>query len=148
MSYSSLLVPTSHPLLPSTKSPSHMICTGTAPISAAAWLSDNRNVKYTACQNNTQHVHRLRPTHPPNLPAPRAIYDPQTLAWPLPPSPSSPNRKLTLLTQCRSSVGVGYPSPLNTCPKWPPQLLHTISVRCIPNAPSTCRVTAPGMLSK
>lgn len=25
--------------------------------------------------------------------------------------------RLTLLTQCLSSVGVGYPSPLKTCPK-------------------------------
>ena len=38
-------------------------------------------------------------------------------------------RRLTLFTQWRSSVGVGNPSPLNTWPKWPPQLLHKISVR-------------------
>ena len=63
---------------------------------------------------------------------------------------SSPgaNFMLTLLTQCLSSVGVAYPSPLNTCPRWPPQFEHTISVRCIPNVLSVCLVTAPGMLSK
>nr|WVD56317.1 methioninesulfoxide reductase [Botrytis cinerea]WVD56318.1 methioninesulfoxide reductase [Botrytis cinerea] len=55
---------------------------------------------------------------------------------------------LTLLTQCLSSVGVLKPSPLNTCPKWPPQFEHTISVRCIPKVLSVCLVTAPGMLSK
>lgn len=61
---------------------------------------------------------------------------------------SSVNRKLTLFTQCLSSVGVGYPSPLNTCPKCPPQLLHTISVLSIPNELSVYRFTAPGMESK
>lgn len=61
---------------------------------------------------------------------------------------SSVNLKLTLFTQCLSSVGVGYPSPLNTCPKCPPQLLHTISVLSIPNELSVYRFTAPGMESK
>lgn len=61
---------------------------------------------------------------------------------------SAENFKLTLLTQCLSSVGVLYPSPLNTWPKWPPQFEQTISVRSIPNVRSVCRVTAPGMLSK
>jgi hypothetical protein len=61
---------------------------------------------------------------------------------------SGANFKLTLFTQCRSSVGVLYPSPLNTWPRWPPQFAHTISVRRMPNAPSTRRSTAPGMLSK
>lgn len=54
----------------------------------------------------------------------------------------------TLFTQCLSSVGVGYPSPLNTWPRWPPQLLHTISVRSMPNVRSVCLVTAPGTASK
>ena len=38
----------------------------------------------------------------------------------------------TLLTQCRSSLGLPKRSPLKICPRWPPQLLHTISVRIIP----------------
>jgi hypothetical protein len=49
-----------------------------------------------------------------------------------------------------SLVGVGKPSPLNTWPRWPPQLLHTISVlrpsasgtsllSCAPNARHTKR---------
>ena len=110
---------------------------------------------HSACQQQRRKLYILPksciarsppPPHPPPR-APRYLR-PQTLPWPLLPPSSSPNLKLTLLTQCLSSVGVGYPSPLKTCPKWPPQLLHTISVRCIPNAPSTCRVTAPGMLSK
>lgn len=63
-------------------------------------------------------------------------------------SSPSVNLKLTLLTQCRSSVGVLYPSPLNTCPKCPPQLLHTISVLSIPNELSVNRFTAPGTESK
>lgn len=33
-----------------------------------------------------------------------------------------------LLTQCRSSVGVGNPSPLNTWPRCPPQAAHVISI--------------------
>ena len=61
---------------------------------------------------------------------------------------SSVNRKLTLFTQCLSSVGVGYPSPLNTCPKCPPQLLHTISVLSMPNELSVYLFTAPGTESK
>jgi len=61
---------------------------------------------------------------------------------------SGENFMLTLLTQCRSSVGVGYPSPLKTWPKWPPQFEHTISVLSMPNVRSVCRVTAPGILSK
>jgi hypothetical protein len=61
---------------------------------------------------------------------------------------SSEKFKLTLLTQCLSSVGVAYPSPLKTCPKWPPQFEQTISVLDIPKDLSVCRVTAPGMLSK
>lgn len=36
---------------------------------------------------------------------------------------------LTLFTQCLSSVGVGNPSPLNTCPRWPPQFEQVISTR-------------------
>ena len=63
-------------------------------------------------------------------------------------SSPSVNLKLTLLTQCLSSVGVLYPSPLNTCPKCPPQLLHTISVLSIPNELSVNRFTAPGIESK
>jgi len=61
---------------------------------------------------------------------------------------SGENFILTLLTQCLSSVGLLYPSPLNTCPKWPPQFEHTISVLSIPNVLSVCLVTAPGILSK
>lgn len=61
---------------------------------------------------------------------------------------SSENLILTLFTQCLSSVGVGYPSPLNTCPKWPPQFEHTISVLDIPNDLSSCLITAPGIESK
>ena len=38
----------------------------------------------------------------------------------------------TLFTQCLSSVGVLNPSPLKTWPRWPPQLLQTISVRTMP----------------
>lgn len=34
----------------------------------------------------------------------------------------------TLLTQCRSSVGVWNPSPLKTWPKCPPQAAQVISV--------------------
>lgn len=71
-----------------------------------------------------------------------------THAFDLPAPSSSVNRKLTLFTQCLSSVGVGYPSPLNTCPRCPPQLLHTISVRSIPNELSVYRLTAPGTESK
>lgn len=56
--------------------------------------------------------------------------------------------KLTLLTQCLSSVGVSYPSPLNTCPKCPPQFVQTISVLSIPNVRSVWRVTEPSMASK
>lgn len=56
--------------------------------------------------------------------------------------------RLMLLTQCLSSVGVGWPSPLKTCPRWPPQLEQTISVRAMPKVLSSWRVTAPGMLSK
>ena len=37
-------------------------------------------------------------------------------------------RRQTPFTQCLSSVGVAKPSPLNTCPKWEPQLLQTISI--------------------
>src|ERR1700733_1661540 len=58
------------------------------------------------------------------------------------------NFKLMLFTQCLSSVGVLYPSPLNTCPRCPPQLLQTISVLAIPKELSVRLVTAPGMLSK
>lgn len=61
---------------------------------------------------------------------------------------SSLNLKLTLFTQCLSSVGVGYPSPLKTWPKCPPQLLQTISMRSIPNELSTFLFTAPGIESK
>lgn len=77
-----------------------------------------------------------------------ARHQSQTLAHYALLSLPSPKSMLTLLTQCRSSVGVAYPSPLNTCPKWPPQLLHTISVRSIPNVLSVCLVTAPGIASK
>lgn len=38
------------------------------------------------------------------------------------------NLRETLLTQCRSSVGVGKPSPLKTCPRCPPQAAHVISI--------------------
>lgn len=42
-------------------------------------------------------------------------------------------------------LGVGNPSPLNTCPKCPPQAVQTISVRVIPKEVSSCLLTAPGM---
>lgn len=67
-------------------------------------------------------------------------------------------------TQCRSSVGVEYPSPLKTCPKWPPlevsedfpngrqhcthQFVQVISMRVINIDLSSWRVTAPGTVSK
>jgi hypothetical protein len=71
----------------------------------------------------------------------------QALAFALSPSPSV-NFKLILFTQCRSSVGVGYPSPLKTCPKCPPHFVQVISVLSMPNELSTCRTTAPGIESK
>ena len=46
------------------------------------------------------------------------------------------------LTQCRTLAGVLF-SPVNTWPKWPPQLTHSISVR-IPSG-SGRRFTAPGI---
>ena len=39
------------------------------------------------------------------------------------------NLREMLLTQCRVLVGVLNPSPLNICPKCPPQAAHVISVR-------------------
>lgn len=47
-------------------------------------------------------------------------------------------------TQCLWSVGVGNPSPSNTCPRWPPQFLHVISTRFIPKLLSSCLSTVPG----
>jgi hypothetical protein len=58
------------------------------------------------------------------------------------------NFKLILFTQCLSSVGVLYPSPLKTCPRCPPQFEQTISVLAMPKVESVCLVTAPGILSK
>lgn len=55
---------------------------------------------------------------------------------------------LTLLTQCLASVGFLKPSPLKICPKWPPQLLQTISVRSIMPELSGCSSMAPGTASK
>lgn len=52
------------------------------------------------------------------------------------------------LTQCLSSVGVSKPSPLNTCPRCPPQAVQVISVLSIPMDVSSCLVTAPGIASK
>lgn len=48
-------------------------------------------------------------------------------------------------TQCLSSVGVLKPSPLNTCPRCPPQAVQVISTR-LPSG-SGWRDTAPGMAS-
>ena len=92
------------------------------------------------------------PSHAPSI---SSHLIPQTHSHPLPnsqnphfpPTPSA-NLKLTLLTQCRSSVGVGYPSPLKTWPRWPPHLLQVISVRDMPSVESVWRVTAPGRESK
>lgn len=51
-----------------------------------------------------------------------------------------------LLTQCRSSVGVLNPSPLNTWPRCPPQAAQVISV-LLPSG-SGERFMAPGRPSK
>lgn len=45
-----------------------------------------------------------------------------------------------LLTQWRSSVGVLKPSPLNTCPRWPPHAVQVISVR-LPSASNYIKKT-------
>ena len=50
------------------------------------------------------------------------------------------------LTQWRELVGVKR-SPLNSWPKWPPQLAHVISMRCMPRVLSSWRSTAPGISS-
>ena len=47
-----------------------------------------------------------------------------------------------LLTQWRSFVGVGKPSPLKTCPKWPLHAAQTISIRLVPSS-STLWTIAP-----
>lgn len=52
----------------------------------------------------------------------------------------------TLLTQWRSSVGVLKPSPLNTCPKCPPQDAHVISTLLPSGSGVLCM--APGSPSK
>ncbi len=41
-----------------------------------------------------------------------------------------------------------HTSPSNTWPRWPPQFEQVISIRFIPYALSSCRSTAPGMLSQ
>lgn len=68
----------------------------------------------------------------------------------LPPSPSfSPlNLKETLLTQCLSSAAPPKPSPLNTCPRWPPQFAQITSVLRMPKFPSSRRSIAPDTPSK
>jgi len=43
------------------------------------------------------------------------------------------------------SLGVSNPSPLKTCPRWPPHAVQVISVRVIPYDSSSCLVTAPGI---
>lgn len=86
--------------------------------------------------NPSSQAHSFFPLSPPFTANPTPHFSP------------SANLKLTLLTQCRSSVGVGYPSPLNTWPRCPPHLLHVISVRDMPSVESVWRVTAPGMESK
>jgi len=45
-------------------------------------------------------------------------------------------------------LGVEYPSPLKTWPKWPPQAVQVISILVIPKVRSSCLVTAPGNASK
>ncbi len=52
------------------------------------------------------------------------------------------NLTLTLLTQCRSLVGVIL-SPSNTWPRCPPHLPHMISTRLMPNMLSVCVTTEP-----
>ena len=41
-----------------------------------------------------------------------------------------------------------HTSPSNTWPRWPPQFEQVISTRFMPYALSSCRSTAPGMLSQ
>jgi len=44
-----------------------------------------------------------------------------------------------------TQLGVGNPSPWKTCPRWPPQAVHVISMRRIPKLLSSCLLTAPGI---
>jgi hypothetical protein len=60
--------------------------------------------------------------------------------------PAGTKRIDTLLTQCRVFFAV-MRSPSNTCPRWPLQLLQTISVRTMPRLESLWRSTAPGISS-
>ena len=108
------------------------------------------------CRN--RHLHSTSPSMPlllySHLPLIIVALKSSTLhclhTFGLPPSgsASSVNLREMLFTQCLSSVGVGNPSPLNTCPKCEPQLEHTISVRVIPNLLSSNLFTAPGIESK
>lgn len=106
--------------------------------------SDDRHIHIRLRLVSSSLHHTTTVLYTEKTPYSPSTHTPFQFPWPS----SSLNRKLTLFTQCLSSVGVGYPSPLNTCPKCPPQLLHTISVRSIPNDRSVCLVTAPGMESK
>ena len=51
------------------------------------------------------------------------------------------NLMLRLFTQCRSFVLV-KPSPSKTCPRWPPQLPHIISILIIPKLESVSTTNA------
>ena len=48
----------------------------------------------------------------------------------------------TELMHHRSSVGVSYPSPVNTCPRWESHRAHRASTRSIPWDRSSTSVTA------
>jgi hypothetical protein len=72
----------------------------------------------------------------------------QNTAYFIPYFSSALKLMLTLFTQCLSSFGLPNFSPLKMCPKCPPQLLQTISVRIIPRPGSGRCPTAPGMASQ
>lgn len=57
------------------------------------------------------------------------------------------NCRLSELIQYRWSVGVPRPSPLNTWPKWLPQVAQVTSVRLMPCESSSVSTTVPGMAS-
>jgi len=77
-----------------------------------------KRVRPKPSQLSNSYIHSTHITNPnPNpTPTPNSNSKPQTPnlnSFPF--YASSLNFRLTLLTQCRSSVGVSYPSPLKTC---------------------------------
>ena len=53
--------------------------------------------------------------------------------------------RINVVQVCMHLLGVGKPSPWNTCPRWPPQAAQVISVRVMNDELSTCLLMAPGM---